>query len=627
MKRSILFIFVVLLVPAMPCLVKAQDRPTTSQPALPFQQNAPTAGNDEQLAMQFFQARDFEKAAQLYEELYEKRPGQFYYTYLLYSYIELRDFDKAEKLIRAQRKLEPGRLKYTVDLGYVAFRTGEAEKAEKLYDEALKRTPPEQSQINELANAFILRGENEYAVKVYKKGRELLNHSYPFSFELASLYERTGDIRGTIGEYLYLVDLNPSYLKTVEDRLQNILAADPENLRNEEVRKALLEKVQKEPDNPAFSELMWWYSLQEKDFEMALIQGKSLDRRLKEDGQRLISLAQIAVSNQQYDVAEQALRYVLAKGKENLYQDFVRIELLNTRYQEAVNGALPVQEELTGLAGEIRTELGNTGENGQTLGLMISLAHLDAFYLNNPDAAIETLERAISLNDLKPQPRAQCKLELADILLYYGDVWAATLLYQQVYKDFKYDVIGQTAKFKNAKLSFYIGEFKWAKAQADILKAATTKLISNDAIALSLLIGENLDPDSGTVALTTYARADLLEYKNKPLEALQTLDSIPMLFIDHPIMDEVFFRKAMIYQKLGEYGKTDSLLGIVISNYGDGILADSALMKRGYLRELLLKDQDGAMACYQEILDKYPGSVYAVDARKRFRILRGDKPN
>jgi tetratricopeptide (TPR) repeat protein len=214
---------------------------------------------------------------------------------------------------------------------------------------------------------------------------------------------------------------------------------------------------------------------------------------------------------------------------------------------------------------------------------------------------------------------------MADILLYYGDVWEATLLYQQVYADFKYDVIGQTAKFKNAKLSFYIGEFKWAKAQADVLKAATSKLISNDAIALSLLVGENFDPDSGTVALSIYARADLLDYKNHPEAALQALDSILILFDDHPIMDEMFFRKAVICLKMGRTEEADSLLGTVATLFPDGVLADSALMKRGEIRERYMNDKEGAMKYYGEILEKYPGSVYAIDARKRFRILRGDK--
>jgi tetratricopeptide (TPR) repeat protein len=624
MQRAIQNILTLLLIAGVLPVLEAQDRSTGNPPVLPFQQNAPT-GDDSQLAMQFFQSRDFEKAAELFEGLYDKKPGSYYFTYYLYCLVEIKDYDRAEKLIRNQRKMEPGALKYMADLGYVYYRAGDTEKARKTYEEAIKKLPADQQQVMDLANAFILRGENEYAIRVYKRGRELLNNSYPFSFELAAVYERTGDIKNTIDQYLNLVTVNSSYVKTVEDKLQNLMANDPDNTRNEEIRKALLNKVQKEPDNEAFSELMWWYSLQQKDFEMALIQAKSLDRRLKEDGQRLLSLAQVAVSNEEYKVAEEAFRYVLAKGKENPYHDFAQIELLNTRYLEAVSGPVPPEKELSLLEQEFLAELSRSGENAATVGLVINLAHLDAFYLHKPDEAEAIMNKTLELPDLKPMLRAQCKIELADIQLYYGDVWDATLLYQQVYQDFKNDVIGQTAKFKNAKLSFYIGEFKWAKAQADILKAATSKLISNDAIALSLLVGENLDPDSGYAGLSIYARADLLDYKNQPLAALTTLDSIQTLFPDHPIMDEMLFRKAVICLKMGRTKEADSLLGLVTSLYPDGILADSALMKRGEIRERYLGDKEGAMQCYQEILEKYPGSVYAIDARKRYRVLRGDK--
>jgi tetratricopeptide (TPR) repeat protein len=625
MRTGILHILTLFFIAGLLPVLEAQDRSTGNPPqVLPFQQNAPS-GNDEQLATQFFQARDYEKAAEVYERLYEKKPGNYYYTYYFYTLLEIRDFDKAEKLIRNQRKLEPNAMKYVVDQGYVSFRQGDPEKAKKYYEEAIKKLPADQQQVLDLANAFIQRGENEYAIRVYRKGRELLNNSYPFSFEMATVFERTGDIKSTIDEYLFLVTLNPSYLKTIEDRLQNLLANDPDNVRNEEVRKALLTLVQKEPDNEAYAELMWWYSVQQKDFEMALIQAKSLDRRQKQNGERVISLAQIAVSNEQYGVAEEAYRYVVSKGKENPFYGYARIELLNTRYLKAVSGPVPPVKELATLEQEFITDLAEAGENGNTVGLMINLAHLEAFYLAKPDEATAVMNRTLELNDLKPQQRAQCKIEMADILLYYGDVWEATLLYQQVYADFKYDVIGQTAKFKNAKLSFYIGEFKWAKAQADVLKAATSKLISNDAIALSLLVGENFDPDSGTVALSIYARADLLDYKNHPEAALQALDSILILFDDHPIMDEMFFRKAVICLKMGRTEEADSLLGTVATLFPDGVLADSALMKRGEIRERYMNDKEGAMKYYGEILEKYPGSVYAIDARKRFRILRGDK--
>ncbi len=602
----------------------SQDRPPATPPPLPFQQPAQET-NDEQLGMQFFQSRDYEKAAEIYARVFEKKPSYYIYTYYLTCLVENRDYDKAEKLVKSMRKSDPDALKFSVDMGYIYYREGTPDKAKKQYEDALKKLQPNQQQIYDLANAFTIRGENDYAIKTYIKGRELLNNSYPFSFELASVYERTGNFKEMINEYFILLEFNKSLLATVQDRLQTTLAEDPDNTKNETFRKALLEKAQKEPDKTFYAEMLWWYSIQQKDFELALIQAKSLDRRLKEDGNRVYQLARLSVSNQQFDAGIDAYKYLIAKGPEGPFYFLSKIELLNTRLLKVISAPNPDQKQLTELEKEFNEELKISGVNSRSITLAKSLAHLDAFYLGKTDEAVELLNRLMSLADINPQAKAECKLELADILLFSNDVWEATLLYEQVNKDFKNDEIGQTAKFKNAKLSYYIGEFEWAEAQLDILKAATSKLIANDALALSLFISENYDADSGTVALGLYSRADMLEFRNENELALKTLDSIPMAFAYHPILDEALFKKAQIKMKQGKYEEADTLLGTLVNDFPSDILADKALMTRGRLNEDQFGNKGKAMKYYEDLMTKYPGSIYAVDARKRFRYLRGDK--
>ena len=177
-----------------------------------------------------------------------------------------------------------------------------------------------------------------------------------------------GNFNGTIEEYIYLINNNPTYLKTVEDRLQTMISNDPDNEKNEILRKSLLSHAQKEPDNPAYAELFWWYSFQQKDFEMALIQAKSLDRRLKENGERMLQLAQIALSNDQYDIAIDAYQYMLSKGKNGLYYDLASMELLNTRYLKIITRYYSPQiMTLKHCKQEFQAELDRTGVNSQTL--------------------------------------------------------------------------------------------------------------------------------------------------------------------------------------------------------------------------------------------------------------------
>jgi len=575
--------------------------------------------------MQLYQNRDFEKAAEVYQRLYDKNPTSFYYAYLFFCLVETKEFNKAERLVVKQQKNEKRLLRYLVDLGYLYYREGNPEKSRKHYEEAMKKLEPDQMQIIDLANAFISKGENEYAIKTYLRGRELMKKSYPFSFELASVFERIGDYKGAFNEYLNLLEINRSYLDVVEGRLQNLLADDQDNEKGEALRTTLLGRVQKEPDKTYYSELLWWYSIQQKDFELALIQAKSLDRRLKENGEKILEVASMAVSNENYDVALEAYGNLVSRGPGNHYYDFSRTELINTRYLKTISNPSPDKKSLETLEMDFRNELLKSGENASSLPVMKNLAHLDAFYLDKPGAASEILERAVGLPGLTAIEQSGCKMELADILLFTGDVWEATLLYQQVYKDFKNDILGQEAKFKNARLSFYIGEFNWALSQLDILKAATSKLIANDAMELSLLISENYDPDSGTVALGMYARGDLLDYRNEEEAAIRTLDSVAVIFPGHPILDKVLYKKATIRRKQAQLSDADSLLAVIILGYPGGVVADEALMDRAELNDYNIGDKQKAMEFYQELMDKYPSSVFVPEARKRFRVLRGDK--
>ena len=604
--------------------VVGQDRPSGNPPVLPFQINA-NDNTDDQLANQFFQTKEFAKAAEIYERLYEKKPTTNNYFYYFFCLIEKKEFGKAEKLIKSAMNADQDALKYVVDLGYLYFREGDQEKSKKHYEEALKKLPANQQQVFDLANAFIIRNENDYAIRTYLKGRQLLNNSYTFSFELAAIYERMGDFTGMLGEYFILLESNKTYLQTVEDRLQNTLANDVDGSRNEMFRKYLLEKAQKEPDKSWYSEMLWWYSVQEKDFGMALIQAKSLDRRLKEDGNRVSQLAQLCTSNQDYASAIEAYKYLIAKGKDFPFYYNSRSELLKTLFLQAVSQHDPARKDLIELEKEFEMEINAIGENANSASLKKNLAHLDAFYLGKSEQAISLLTRLCEMNNLDAKTQAECKLELADILLFTNDVWEATLLYQQVYKDFKNDAIGELAKFKNAKLSYYIGEFKWAQTQLDILKAATSRLIANDAMALSLVISENFDTDSNTVALGFYSRADLLEYRNEDELAFKTLDSISSFFNYHTIFDEMLLMKANIRIKQGRYSDADTLLGELVTKYPEDVLADLALITRARLNETSLKNTTAAMAFYEELLTKYPGSIYTIEARKRFRSLRGDK--
>jgi len=582
---------------------------------------------DEQLAAQFFHDKEFDKSASLYEKLFNKNPNTFYYSNYLDCLLELKNFKKAEKLIKKQIKQNPYELRYLVDMGYVYTRAENIAKAKKQFTKAIKELNANQQRIIDLANAFLLRNQTDYAIKTYKKGELLLQTLYPFNLKLADIYEDRQDYHNMINEYLNLLEFNPDYQEEIQNKLQISLAKDPDNKKNDILKKSLLKKIQKNPNNTYFSEMLLWLSIQQHDFKTAFTQAISLDKRFKEDGSRLFNLARLCASNKDYDIAAKSYEYIIKKGVNNYYYLDSKIELLNVKYLKITSSFNYTKEELISLENDYISILNEFGIRAETIPLIRNLAHLQAFYLDEVEYAKKLLNKAIAIKYASKKLQAECKTELADILLMSDDVWEATLLYSQVEKDFKNESLGHLAKFKNAKLFYYIGEFKWAKAQLDVLKAATSKLIANDAMDLSLLINDNIDEDSSTAALSIYSRADLLSFQNKDSFALLTLDSINILFPGHQLSDEVLYKKAQIKLKHGLYMQADTLLQQIVELYYYDILADDALFKLAELNEKQFHDKAKAMLLYQDILVKFPDSLYAVEARKRFRKLRGDSIN
>ena len=579
---------------------------------------------DEQLAAEYFRNKEYGKAAEFYGKLFEKSRSTVYYSYYLYCLVELEDFREAEKTVKKQIRNRPGDLKYLVDLGYVYAAQGDMKKARKQYEEALDNLRPNKANVLELANAFLLRGETDFAIETYQRGSKIMS-GYPFNLELGNLYAQLGNRNRMITEYLDYIAYDPFNVQPVQNRLQNEIERDESGEITGLLRKHLLVRIQDQPEQTIYSEMLLWLAIQQKDFDLALIQAKSLDRRNNETGRRVHELGELALANESYDVAYEAFSHVMKKGRNSRLYLPANIGLLNTQYLKITNTSDYSVSDLEALEKDYKKTLDDFGRIPLTLSIMKYLAHLQAFYLDKSDEAIALLNEAIDMPSASEMSVAECKTELADILLFTGDVWEATLLYSQVEKAFKHEPIGHEAKFKNARLSFYIGEFNWAKAQLDVLKAATSKLIANDALELSLLISDNIDYDSSTAALAAFARADLLSFRNNNDMALATLDSLLNQFEWHPILDETLFKKAQILAERGDFDEAKVQLEKILELYPNDIKADNALFMLAGLYDRQYQDREKAGALYLRLIKEYPASVFVTQSRERFRTLRGDR--
>ncbi|MFQ5335876.1 MAG: tol-pal system YbgF family protein, partial [Flavobacteriales bacterium] len=340
---------------------------------------------------------------------------------------------------------------------------------------------------------------------------------------------------------------------------------------------------------------------------------------------RIFSLAQICLDNGDFDVALKCYRYIIDNKEDGFYYSGSKMGLLNVMNKKITSGNY-TSEELTMLEREYYTAIAEFGHSAEAVELTRDLALLQAYYLHKTDTAMALLRSAVIAGGIKPSLQARCKLALGDILLMRNEIWDASLLYSQVEKAYKYDPLGDEAKFRNAKVAFYTGDFHWAKAKLDVLKGSTSKLIANDAMYLSLLISDNTGIDTTERPLKMFARAELLAIQNKDQLSFRVLDSINELYPHHALEDDILLQRYKIAMKKREYERAKTFLEKLIGSYGYDILGDDATFLLAELYENKLNQPDKARELYLSLLTDYPGSLYVVQARKRFRKLRGDDP-
>jgi tetratricopeptide (TPR) repeat protein len=583
---------------------------------------------DEQLAEQFFQSKDYTKAIVYYENLYAKNPTAYYSSYFT-CLLAVKDLKKAEKITKHQLKASPGQLSYYVDLGQVYKADSNLSKAKDQYVKAIKELNPDISQTLELGKAFVGVKEFGYAIETYKKGRRYNIHVYPFFNELADVYKALGDIRSMINEYLDEIGYKETNLQDVEMQLQNSLGYDDEKggFNNPILKEELQRRIQQHPDKIVFYDFLIYILIQQKDFEGAFVHSKALDKRLKEEGYRIMNLGKLCVLNEDFETAQKCFDYVISLGKNNFNYMQACVESANAQFEKITKQRNYTQADLTDVEQKLKTTITQFGYNQLSVSMVHKLAVLQGFYLNKVQEAIDMLNEVLNTSGIDKASEAELKLDLGDLLLINNEVWDASLLYSQVEKAYKYEPIGQEAKFRNAKIAFYTGDFKWAKAQLDVLKGATSKLIANDAMDLSLVISDAIGIDTNVVPLQMFASADLLLLQHKTTEGLQRMDSINILFDNHSLADDIYYKKAQIFTQQGKYKEALEAYLRVVDAYGEDIYGDDALFKMAEIYQYNLKDIEKAKTLYQEVLTKYPSSIYTVEARKRFRKLRGDVVN
>lgn len=613
-----------------------------------------------QLAAEYWNKGEKEKAYQTYKSLSKTSENlATLYSPFFNVLIEMEKYKEAMDLTERMIKRDPQNHNYRLDYGYVFLKSGDLLKADKIFKEAISDYSIDIFRIKSVADYFMQKGIPEYAENAFLDSRQKSGDPTLFALEMANALRLQGKKKEMVEEYLNYVTQTPGNTNYVKNLLQYLITRPEEQ---EDLQRLLISRVQKFPDSEIFADLLTWTYFQQKNFYGAFIQSRAFDKRFgRGTPSKTYELAQIAFNNKDFDIALRCYDFIVRDfSKSDVYLN-ARLGLIKST-EAKVKKSFPVKSDSIQLViNQYAQFKSQFPDNPISFEAQINSARLFAFYLNRLDSAARLLNQLVSNGKVTQQVRARAKLELGDIYVIRNEPWEATLLFSQVEKMQKDAPLGYEAKLRNARVSYYKGDFGLAEEHLDILEQATSREIANDALDLSLRISENTIADTLGIALRVYAAAELLIYQNKEQEALQFLNLIKepakpaklhrsvivptALDVDSfskanagdsiwvtntkevvvkPIKDDVYWLEAGIRRRLGQFSLAVELLQKITDEYPLDILADDAMFLQAEILEQDLRQKDLAQDLYRDFLIRFPGSVYTAEARKRFRTLRGD---
>lgn len=570
---------------------------------------------NEQLAQYYYDKGDFEKALVSYQELSNSLPSNpFYFQRKIDCMQQLLQYDPAEKEIQS-RLARSNQATLLIELGYNFQLQKNDAKAKKYYDEAIERIRKNPNEVYGIANAFEKKVLLEYALKSYLTASEIVP-TFDFKYQTALLYGQLGNTDQMIANFLEEAFENQQSAMMIQNQLTRYMSKDDDSKFNESLRKALIVRVQKNQD-VFWNQFLSWFYMQQKEFGKAFIQEKAIYKRNPESLTNILSLGQFAIEEGNQEVATEVMNYVWENTTDTELIVRAHSYLLQMKMEKAQ------EKDFAAIDAQFDALLKQYGIAPVTLSLQLKQAHFASFIMKNPTEGRAIIKRAMEMQ-LNQFDQAQCKMELADILLSEEKFNQALLYYSQIQENLQNNVLSHEASLKSAKTSYFKTDFEWALKQFKELKSASTQLIANDALEYFLLINDNTVADSTQTALKQFAKGDYLLYQNRNQEAIAQFQQVLKSFKGQEIESVTLLRLGRMYEKLGDYTQALAQYQDIIANHSDGIYVDEALYFSADIYNKQLQQPDKAKALYEKIIFGHQDSIYFIDARRKFRELRGD---
>lgn len=574
-----------------------------------------------ELANSYFRKGEYEKAILLYTPLFENNPiRQDYFKSLLTCYQQVESYEAAQALIEEQIQRFPEQIYLFIELGYNHQLQGQPEIAEKYYKQSIDYVRKNPGFVFMIGRSFRQNHLLDEALLSYQIAKEL-NPKLNTEISEAQIYGEKGDLEKMFSLYLDLVNKNANYFSTVQRYAGNFITEDKNDSNNLLFKKLLLKRAQSDPKD-VWNILLSWLFMQEQDYSKALTQEKSLYKRKPGNLERVREIGYLSFNKQDFKTAKEAFEFMLSHSEEVLLDKESKL-LAEIYLLKIENHSLSEKKDKGNIEERYQELIQIYGQGKETLELHLSFADFLTYDYDESEKAIAHLKKILPAAESAFE-KGIIQMKIADILVFSDQFNQALILYTQIQYDLKNSQLAQEARFKVARTSYFKGDFQWAQNQLKVLKSSTSQLIANDALELSLKIGNNSNKDSLNEGLKIYAKAELLGFQKKYQQAIDTLSYVLNQYKGQQIEDDALYTQAKFYQELESYSKAEANLLMILNFHPESLLLDDSIFALGILYRDRLNDPEKAQEMFEKIIFEFPSSIYLVDARKHYRKLRGD---
>lgn len=590
-----------------------------------------------QMGQSYERSGDFESAAKLYEEAFSAdTSNMLLFDALRRSYVQLKRYDEAIALMERILHRNPADIGILAQLGSLYVLKSDFPRANETWQHAISLEPKREDTYRMVAGAMVQSRFFDSAIATYRKARMVLGDQNIFGFDIAYLFTITLNYADATREYVNLIRQNPAQLSFIQSRIATFTdRAEGLTAATQVVQDATTSS----PDNLAYHQLLAWLYMEAKAYDRAYTVYRFIDEKIHAGGHELFTFAQRALKEQAYTAAATAFHEVMdrypnidigAQVKfgyaQTLEQEESRRDTLRLFGEQspfavsADSGARPEAADAIAAYQKVIQEYPTTDAAARALLRIAALREERQFDLNGARTALQSL---VTAYPQYPNLVLEGKLELGNVLVTMGNLDdARERLLALAGTGPALSSLQERASLQIAEIDYFQGHYTEALTRLKSLSSNPNSDAANDAIAMQIFIQENRLPTDS--ALRVYAAGDLLEHEHKLSEALLQFHDILRRFPESSLADDAMISIGDIETRMGNYGGAVATYDTLISRFPQSIVLDRSLMKLAQVYTLGLHDKIKAIETYQSLLEKFPNSIYASEARKRVRLLRGD---